>query len=208
MNTPTRARFAIAPARKPRHITIRVVGVQRVRRTFAPVRSVCLRGSWRLLLLHPLPMGLDVQCSIQSVVIPWKISSYTRLFAPSLITGQNQLGHAQQLAVRALARRYRGHGREGGHAWCLGGRLCATKTAELAPGSARGRGGCAGISLRHRGNVAEVFSQKTVEKGDKNTSISVDSKNPTGLVRFYFAEVLRHHRTSRLQKLSLNTSAK
>ena len=47
---------------------------------------------------------------------------------------------------------------------------------------------------------SRCFFTKTRRKGDNNTSISVDSKNPTGLVRFYFAEVFDTLRSSAVKK--------
>ena len=60
---------------------------------------------------------------------------------------QGYLVHAQQLAVRALARQYRDHMRVGIHACVGGGLFCATPTAERGLSSARGRGGIGGNGM-------------------------------------------------------------
>ena len=109
-----------ARARKSVCILVRVITVDRVRRTSAPMHSVCLIDIWRLLILRILPMSFNLVCSIHIAVIPWKISSYAHPFVPSPIMRQGHLVHAQQLAVRALARQYRDHMWVGIHA-CVGG---------------------------------------------------------------------------------------
>ena len=86
---------------------------------------------------------------------------------------QGHLVHAQQLAVRALARQYRDHMRVGIHACVGGGRVCATPTADRDLGSARGRGRIGGNSLQHSGErwrIPEkrvgVFDEKGVIRGE------------------------------------------
>ena len=149
-----------ARARKSVCIIVRVNTVERVGRTSATTRSVCLRAIRRLLMFAPLPMSVNVSCSIKNAVIPWPISSDSLRFAPSPITRWGHLVHAQQMAVRALPRRYRGHGRRGGACLVSGGGVCATERAELAPASARGPARIRGESLRHseeRFGITEVF---------------------------------------------------
>jgi hypothetical protein len=155
-----------ARARKSVCILVRVITVDRVRRTSAPMHSVCLIDIWRLLILRILLMSFNLVCSIHIAVIPWKISSYAHPFVPSPIMRQGHLVHAQQLAVRALARQYRDHMWVGIHACVGGGLFCATPTAERGLGSARGRRRIGGNSLQHSGDRwrkrVGVFDEKAV----------------------------------------------